>query len=81
VARRQMSYKWGHLPGCSKLHAKARRATYLSVQRRKLQQGRHWLQCLVPSELYFLSDLPGGLMSTINAATICSAAAKANGTT
>ena len=28
-----------------------------------------------------LADLLGGLMSTINAATICIAAAKANGTT
>lgn len=32
-------------------------------------------------QIYSLVDLLGGLMSTINAATICIAAAKANGTT
>src|SRR3954454_15823166 len=32
-------------------------------------------------KIYSLADLLGGLMSTINAATICIAAAKANGTT
>jgi hypothetical protein len=43
------------------------------------------LQALAPppgsSEDLLTSDLLGGLMSTINAATICIAAAKANGTT
>jgi hypothetical protein len=42
---------------------------------------RHWLHRWVRPKIYSLADLFGGLMSTINAATICIAAAKANGTT
>ena len=42
---------------------------------------RHWLHRWVRPKIYSLADLLGGLMSTINAATICIAAAKANGTT
>jgi len=42
---------------------------------------RHWLHRWVRPKIYSLADLLGGLISTINAATICIAAAKANGTT
>ena len=42
---------------------------------------RHWLHRWVRPKIYSLADLLGGLMSTINAATICIDAAKANGTT
>jgi hypothetical protein len=42
---------------------------------------RHWLHRWVCPEIYSLAALLGGLKSTINAATICIAAAKANGTT
>ena len=41
---------------------------------------RHWLPRSVRPEIYSLADRLGGLKSTINAATICIAAVKANGT-
>ena len=47
----------------------------------RLTHCRHWLHRWVRPKIYSLADLLGGLMSTINAATICIAAAKANGTT
>jgi hypothetical protein len=42
---------------------------------------RQWPHRWVRPKIYSLADLLGGLMSTINAATICIAAVKANGTT
>ena len=41
----------------------------------------YWRQRRVRPKTYSLADLLGGLMSIINAATICIAAAKAKGTT
>ena len=41
---------------------------------------RHWLHRWVRPEIYSLADRLGGLKSTINAAKICIAAVKANGT-
>ena len=52
-----------------------------TVEMTRLTHCRHWLHRWVRPNIYSLADLLGGLMSTINAATICIAAAKANGTT
>jgi len=52
-----------------------------TVKVTRMTHCRHWLHCWVRPKIYSLADLLGGLMSTINAATICIAAAKANGTT
>jgi hypothetical protein len=54
---------------------------FLPGRRPHVTHCRHWLHRWVRPKIYSLADLLGGLMSTINAATICIAAAKANGTT
>jgi len=51
------------------------------VKPTRMTHCRHGLHRWVRPKIYSLADLLGGLMSTINAATICIAAAKANGTT
>jgi hypothetical protein len=59
----------------------AERTCRTGVLKSPFDHCRHWLRRWVRPKIYSLADLLGGLMSTVNAATICIAAAKANGTT